>query len=127
MPDTLQHIHGTAILMCAPDGPKLYGDQDALEIIGEAGYHGATWAVLPAERLDDDFFRLRTGVAGAIVQKFVNYRLGIAILGDISQHTASGSALRDFVYETNQGTQVWFVPDLDDLHNRLERINPAGR
>jgi hypothetical protein len=120
MPDDLQHINGTAVLMCAPDGTKVRGDRDALDIIGEAAHRGADWVAIPTSRFDDDFFRLRTRIAGEIIQKFVNYRLGVAIVGDISRHTAVSSALRDFVREANRGTQIWFIPDLDVLRDRLD-------
>jgi len=32
----------------------------------------------------DDFFDLSTGLAGEILQKFVNYHVKIAIVGDFS-------------------------------------------
>ena len=57
------------MLECAPEGEKLKSERDAIELIGEAGRQGASLVLIPAERLDDDFFRLRTGIAGAIVQR----------------------------------------------------------
>ena len=56
---------------CAAEGKKLRSDRDAVDLIGEA--HGRDLILIPAERLDDDFFHLRTGVAGAFLQKFVTY------------------------------------------------------
>jgi uncharacterized protein DUF4180 len=94
-------------------------ERDAVELIGGALGQGARFVAIPAERLDDDFFRLRTGVAGAILQKFVTYRIPLAIVGDISAHVEESSALRDFVYESNRGEHVWFVTDLAELKTRL--------
>ncbi|WP_433501132.1 DUF4180 domain-containing protein [Sphaerimonospora sp. CA-214678] len=119
MTDTLQHINGTAVFVCAADGEPLRDERDAIDLIGNAYYQGASWVAIPADRFTDDFFSLRTRVAGEIVQKFVNYRLGLAVVGDISRHTSISSALRDFVYESDRGTQLWFVPDMDALHDRL--------
>jgi Domain of unknown function (DUF4180) len=45
-------------------------------------------------------------LAGEFAQKFVNYRLRLAIVGDISQHLAGSEALCDFVAETNRGNQL---------------------
>jgi len=114
-------LHGVQVLECAPDGEKLKSERDAIDLIGEAGRHGAILVVIPVERLDDDFFRLRTGIAGAIVQKFVTYRLRLAIVGDISWHVSESAALRDFVRETNRGAQVWFVASREELGQRLLR------
>ena len=49
----------------------------------------------------------------------VNYRLKFAVLGDISEHVAASDALRDFVYESNNGRQIWFLPDEQALEQRL--------
>ncbi|TDQ54232.1 DUF4180 domain-containing protein [Actinorugispora endophytica] len=125
MPDVLHDIHGTPVLVCAADGAPLRGERDATDLIGEAFHHGAAWVALPADRLSDDFFRLRTRVAGDVVQKFATYRLGLAVLGDISRHTDAGTALRDFVRESNRGRLLWFLPDLEALGERLAPA-PAG-
>jgi hypothetical protein len=77
--------------------------------------------VIPAERLSENFFRLRTGFAGSVIQKLVNYRRRLAIVGDISHWIAESNAFRDFVYEANKGRDVWFVKDLADLQVRLTR------
>lgn len=122
---TLREIHGIPVLMCAAEGGPIAGEQDALDLIGDAGYQGARWTVVPVERFDDAFFQLRTGVAGDIVQKFVNYRMGLVVLGDISPHTARSSALRDFVRESNRGGQTWFLADEAELDARL-RGRPTG-
>ncbi len=121
MPDPLQDFSGTPVLVYAPDGPPLRNENDALDVIGESGYLGAAWVAIPVERFTDDFFRLRTRVAGDIVQKFANYGMGLAVIGDISRHADASSALRDFVRESNRGTLLWFLPDTDALRSRLAR------
>ncbi|AYV31623.1 DUF4180 domain-containing protein [Streptomyces sp. CJ_13] len=115
----LEKIHDVPVLMCAAEGEPIRGEREVLDLIGNAGYQGAEWVVVPAERFDDAFFRLRTRVAGDIVQKFVQYRLGMAVIGDISRHTEASSALRDFVRECNRGRQTWFLADVEELRERL--------
>jgi hypothetical protein len=96
-------------------------DRDAVDLIAEAHYeHQAEWVVLPAELLMPEFFRLETGVAGAIAQKFVNYRMSLAIVGDVSAHEDASKPFRDWVRETNKGRHLWFVPDLAALTERLD-------
>ena len=117
--DDLEYRHGVPVLMAAPDGPVVSSDGDTLSLIVSAGGQGAELVVVPIERLDADFFELSTGLAGAIAQKFVNYRMRLAILGDISNRTEANKPLRDFVFETNRGRQLWFVADTDELDKRL--------
>ncbi|MFJ5117379.1 DUF4180 domain-containing protein [Kitasatospora sp. NPDC088548] len=110
----------TATVLWLPaDGPPLRDERDATDVIGDAFGQGATWVVVPVARLEDDFFRLSTRIAGGIVQKFANYRLGLAVVGDISRHTAASGALRDFVRESNGGRQLWFVSDTAEFDRRL--------
>ncbi|MET8246450.1 DUF4180 domain-containing protein [Streptomyces sp. NPDC005202] len=117
--DELVDLHGVRVLRCAPDGPPLDGESAALDLIGEAMGRDAELVAVPAERVPDAFFRLRSGVAGAIVQKFANYRLRLAVVGDISHQVEGSSALRDFVYESNGGNQLWFLADGETLDARL--------
>ncbi|MYZ36539.1 DUF4180 domain-containing protein [Streptomyces sp. SID4917] len=111
--------------MCASDGPPLGDERAATDVIGEGMYQGAAWVAVPVARFTDDFFRLRTRVAGDIVQKFANYRLKLAVVGDITSYTEASTALRDFVRESNRGTQLCFVPDTEAFRARL--ASPGGR
>jgi hypothetical protein len=89
--------------------------------MSQAWTQRANLIVIPTERLGENFFRLSTRIAGEILQKFVTYRMRVAIVGDISRQIEESSALRDFVIEANRGEHVWFVSNLDELSRRLER------
>ncbi|MGH4031957.1 DUF4180 domain-containing protein [Actinomycetota bacterium Odt1-20B] len=116
----IQTIHDVPVLICAAEGEPLAAERDALDLIGDAGYQGAEWVVVPAGRLAPDFFELSTRIAGDIIQKFVQYRVRLAVVGDISPYTEASSALTDFVRECNRGQQTWFLPDTDALAERLK-------
>jgi hypothetical protein len=121
MSDVMQERVGVQVLVCDPDGPQVVTVQDALDLIG-ASFLGAEVVAVPANRLDERFYSLDTGFAGEVMQKFVNYRLRLAVIGDISRHLAASSALRAFVHESNRADHVWFVPDLDTLDARLRAV-----
>jgi hypothetical protein len=107
----------TGVHVCAQD---IRNDRDAVDLIAQAHYeHHAEWVVLPVEHLSPEFFVLRTGQAGAIAQKFVDYRMNLAVVGDIEDHLAASTSFRDWVRETNRGKQLWFVPDLESFAARL--------
>ena len=62
--------------------------------------------------VSENFFKLSTGVAGEITQKFVNYRIRLAIIGDFSVYTSK--PLHDFIYESNNGRHLYFAEDEDE-------------
>jgi len=121
MTDQVHEIGGVRVLEIAPDGPPLSRAGDVSDFISAAWEHQASLVAIPVQRLAEDFFRLRTGLAGEAIQKFVNYRIRLAIVGDFSRFTAESSALRDFVHESNRGDHVWFVSDAAELRERLSR------
>jgi hypothetical protein len=120
MADTIETLNGVGTLICDPNGPTVRNDRDAVAIVGAALSNGCALVVLPVERLCEDFFDLKTRIAGEMLQKFVNYERRIAIVGDISRHLEASAPLRDFVHETNRGRQVWFVPDRATLEEKLK-------
>ncbi len=119
MPDIAKDIHSDHVLICDENGAKLAQERDANDLLSAAFEHGATLVAIPVARLDDDFFRLNTRLAGEVVQKFVNYKVRLAIVGDISPQIAESKALHDFVHEANRGQQLWFVKDMAELEARL--------
>lgn len=95
-------------------------DQEAVDLISRAVYdHDASWVALEADALGDEFFDLSTGRAGAITQKFVQYGVRIAVVGDLTDRLAGSQPLRDWVRESNRGRSVVFVSQLSDLADPL--------
>jgi hypothetical protein len=67
------------------------------------------------------FFQLRTGFAGEMLQKFANYQVKVAIVGDVSEFAAASAPLRDFIRESNRGKFVRFLGNREELEDRLKR------
>jgi hypothetical protein len=117
--DAFVSIGAKRVLLVAADGPSLASEQSALDLIGATYGEDVEMIAVPASRLGDDFFRLKTGIAGAFIQKFRNYSHRLAIVGDISGYVERSKPLRDFVSESNKGRDVLFVRDLDALAAKL--------
>src|SRR5580698_8133090 len=98
-PDRVVDLHEHRILEYGDAGPCLCKPQDAVDIIGNALHSGAGWVLLPAVRLADEFFDLTSGLAGDALQKFANYRVKLAIVGDVTTHQARSRSVRDFIHE----------------------------
>jgi len=81
--------------------------EDGLDLLGDLYYQGFDKIVIYEKDITPDFFDLKSGIAGEILQKFSNYRVRLAIVGDFSKYTSK--SLRDFIYESNKGKQISFV------------------
>ncbi len=119
MPDQVYESGGVRIFECGGEGPLLRSDRDATHLIGEAAGVDAGLTVVPVNRLDPEFFSLRTRLAGEFLQKFVTYGKRIAILGEIPAEFSQSRALHDFIVECNRGQQIWFVHSREELAERL--------
>ena len=92
------------------EGLVLTSVEDGLSLLGDLYYQGFDKIILHEENIVPEFFDLKTKLAGEVLQKFVQYRMPLAVVGDFSKSTSK--SLRDFIYECNQGQQVNFVQEL---------------
>lgn len=86
---------------------EINDQQDALDLMGDASYQGVNRLIVSEKNLHPDFFDLKTGVAGEILQKFSTYNVYLAIVGDFSKYP--DKSLRDFIYESNNVGRINFV------------------
>lgn len=113
------NINGLVAFELANEGPLLGTEADALDILSETYGTEAGVIVIPVTRLLPDFLQLRSGIAGAFIQKLQNYGCRLVVLGDISADVAGSQALAAFVVETNRVGHHMFVPDRQALLERL--------
>ena len=93
--------------------------QDALDILANCAYQDARRIVMYQENITDSFFDLKTTLAGDILQKFSNYNVKLAIVGDFSGY--SSNSLRDFIYESNKAGRISFVATKEDAIDALSK------
>ena len=117
---TITKIEKNGIL-CAivdSDEPLITDTQSALDVLMTAKYEAGTKnIIISKELIVEDFFILSTGLAGEILQKYINYGGRIAIYGDYSHYTSK--PLHDFIYESNKGKDVFFVGTQEEAIDRL--------
>lgn len=116
---SVREIGGLSVLVVDADGPKLVRERDATDLLPLAWEARAALVAVPAARMTPDFWALSTGLLGAVVQKFVNYGVRLAFVGNLSAELAGSRALTDYIREANRGTTTWFVADLAELEARL--------
>lgn len=94
--------------------------QSALDTLITAKYEAGTKnIVINKELITEDFFILSRGLAGEVLQKYINYGGRIAVYGDYSHYTSK--PLKDFIYESNKGNDVFFVATEDEAIDMLTK------
>lgn len=94
--------------------------EDGLDLLGNVYYQGYDRMILHQRNIAADFFDLKTRLAGEVLQKFAQYRMPLAIVGDFSRVTSK--SLADFIYESNQGQHVNFVGTAAEAVARFSTI-----
>lgn len=116
----IEHLkmNGTDIAVVSSDETVITDTQTALDLAMTVKYEtGAARIVISKDLICEDFFILSRGMAGEILQKYVNYQVKIAVYGDYSHYTSK--PLKDFIYESNKGKDFFFVPSKDEAIKKL--------
>lgn len=92
------------------DGILIADTQDALDLIANAP---ADSLVLHQHHFAPEFFDLSTRKLGEVLQKFANYQIRVAVIGDFARYPSR--AFQAFVYESNQHGQFLFVSSARDV------------
>lgn len=96
--------------------------QSALDLMMTVIYEkNCSRIILDKKLICEEFFILSSGIAGEVLQKFINYRTKLAIIGDFSMYTSK--PLKDFIFECNSGNDIFFVDKLDQAVKRLAVAN----
>jgi len=93
--------------------------EDGLELLGNLYYQGFDKIIIQVKSITPEFFDLKNGMAGEILQKFSNYRVRLAIVGDFTPY--SGKSINDFIYESNKNGQINFVSSTGEALNILSK------
>ncbi len=114
-----QRLDGVLIGELVTSEEPLNSSQEILDLLGSFYPEHVEALILHEADLAPEFFQLRTRLAGEILQKLVNYRVKVAIVGEFQKYQSK--ALADFIYECNQGTQIFFVATREEAVARLAR------
>lgn len=109
--------NGAGIAELTAQEVALRTPQEVLELFGSFYPQHVDGVILYEANLPPEFFQLRTKLAGEILQKFVNYKVKLAIVGDFAK--VESKALADFIRESNQGRQFFFVATRAEALERL--------
>lgn len=113
------NINNTKIGEVISEATTINNIEDGLDLLGNLYYQDFDKIIIHEKNITPDFFDLKNGIAGEILQKFSNYRVRLAIVGDFSKYTSK--SVNDFIYESNKGKQIIFVSSVTEGLNILSQ------
>lgn len=113
-----EKIDGLQIAVIASEDIVIATAEDGLDLLGNLYYQGFDKIILDKKNITPDFFNLKTGIAGDILQKFSNYRMGLAVIGNFEKHQG---AIQDFIFESNKSGHVHFVSSREEALERFSK------
>jgi len=113
-----EHIIGNIkIAEVISDGIIIKNAEDGLGLLGNLYYQDFEKIIIHMQNITPDFFNLKNGIAGELLQKFSNYRVRLIIVGDFS--LIKSKSIADFIFESNNGRQVNFLTTTSEALKRL--------
>ena len=94
--------------------------QDGLDLLGNLCYQDFDKIIIHENNIAPEFFDLKNGIAGEILQKFSNYRIRLVIVGDFSKYQSK--SVKDFIFESNKRGHINFLDSVSDAVERLSNV-----
>jgi DNA-binding PadR family transcriptional regulator len=107
--------NGKKYIECVSAEAPLHSEQDALDLVAACIENATNLILLHEEALSDDFFRLATGLAGQVLQKFINYNVKAAVI--IKDEQKIKGKFKELIAESNKRN------DFRVFHNIIEAEN----
>ena len=91
--------------------------EDGSDLVANIYYQDFDKIILYEKNITPLFFNLKNGIAGEILQKFSNFRVRLAIVGDFEKYQSK--SIKDFIFESNKKRQINFVNSLSEALEKL--------
>lgn len=111
------HFNNAKIAEVISDGIIINSAQDGLDLLGNIYYQDFDKVIIYEKNITPEFFDLKTKIAGDILQKFSNYRVRLAIVGDFSKYESK--SIKDFIFGSNQTKHIHFVENIAEALEKL--------
>jgi Domain of unknown function (DUF4180) len=112
-------VNGKNIAVPCSQGVLIHELQDALDMMAEVSYLNSHRIIVKEDQLTPEFFDLKSGLAGDILQKFSTYNVHLAIIGDFSKYRSR--SLKDFIFESNKYGRINFLATFEEACAKLSR------
>ena len=91
--------------------------EDGSDLLGNLYYSDYDGIIIHEKNINSNFYDLKTGFAGEILQKFSNFRVRLVVIGNFDKYESA--SFKQFILESNKGKQVNFLSSLPEALKQL--------
>lgn len=113
----LHEINSLSIAEILNEEQLIHTIEDGFDLVGTFYFNGVDRVILKEVHLNPDFFDLKTGFAGEILQKFSTYGIKLTIIGHFDRYKSE--SLKAFILESNRNGKVQFRNNLEEAIENL--------
>lgn len=117
MEPIFHNLKDTSYLELPTNSLRIASERDALDLVGLCGEHEVQNVLIAGDCLDEAFFDLKSGLAGAALLKWSNYSIRVAVILPLER--IGTGRFSEFVMETNRGNQFRVFSDEESAVNWL--------
>ncbi len=112
MDGTLRSLNGINFIDLTQTDSKINIEGDLNDLLGLCYDHNSNYILLAEENLSTEFFDLKSGLAGAALQKFANYQARVAIL--LPAEAEHAQRFKELMYEMKGSNHFRFYENRED-------------
>lgn len=106
------NINNVKIAELISDDIIINSIEDGANLMADLYFQEYDKIIIQSKNITTDFFDLKNGIAGEILQKFSNYRMRLTIVGDFTQYTSK--SIQNFIFESNKKGHIRFVNSISE-------------
>ena len=99
---------------------QLKREEEATDFISKCWENDTNYLVFYDKALSDDFFNLKTRLAGMVLQKFMNYKIKVGVI--IEDEDRLNDRFREMILESNKGNDFRTFKDITEAENWLLKL-----
>lgn len=97
---------------CISNNKELCSEQNISDVISICFQYDINKLILHSKILSEDFFNLKTGLAGIMLQKFINYHIKVALI--LNDEIILNERFKEMIMESNKGNSFRTFNNIKD-------------
>lgn len=105
----------------ASDAWKLSSEQDVVDCISICMENDIYTIMFPSTALSEDFYNLKTRLAGMALQKFINYHVKVAVI--IEDEERYNDRFKEMIMEANKGNNFRTFKNIAEAESWISNLS----